>query len=175
MHWQKHTLLMDVCEGLQPHYTNKSPSLQVQTHPLLLHFIHPCSSLFLFIQSPNAFFRCVNHLKALSQFPEVWYSVIVCSTSDSNKNELAILDPNPTPRRLFPKESASDQRARLTLPISRRIWLLQNLSEFPLNSFYEDKTTSQTLISILSSSLNSQPHQRLFACKQIRAVGLFFL
>ncbi len=42
--------------------------LQVETRPLILHFIHLlCSSLFLFIHSPNesALFRCVNHLKVL--------------------------------------------------------------------------------------------------------------
>ncbi len=60
--------------------------LQVETRPLLLHFIHLlCSSLFLFIHSPNesALFRCVNHLKVLRlQGFEDWISrnMIFCSS-----------------------------------------------------------------------------------------------
>lgn len=75
-----------------------------------------------------------------------------------------------------PCQIKAQPRTRIKLPISRRTWLLPNLREFPLNSFYVNKwlNDSQTLITILSSSLNSQPHQRLFTWKQIKAVGLWF-
>lgn len=122
----------------------------------------------------------VIHLKVarLQGFVAEIYFFLLSSTSVSNENEW---DPNPTPSLVFSEgklcQIKVNQRTHLKLPVSRRIWLLRNLTEFPLNSFYVNKwlNDSQTLITILSSSLNTQPHQRLFICKQIKAAGLVFL
>lgn len=103
IHWQNHTSHENFCgyagclgsrlaftgTGVDPttRYTltvflhSINYLLQVETHPLLLHFIHLlCSSLFLFIHRPNesALFRCVNHLKVSDD----WISreMVFCSS-----------------------------------------------------------------------------------------------
>lgn len=131
---------------------NKSPSLQVETHPLLLHFIHlHCSSLFLFIQSPNesALFRCVNHMKVLrlqglrrlnfQEYDIRFLYLQQVTLMRMNRLVWIQIPPRDACFQRKPCQIKAQRRTSLELPISRRIRLLCNLREFSLNSFYVNK------------------------------------